>query len=92
MAADQLEVVMIGGDHAGSVGAGRECDQHVEVEIAELFGREAVFGVDRGQELAGFDPIFLGGSENGVVLRQRKEEFAFSAFVCAAPEFRKHNS
>lgn len=69
------------------MGAGGEGDEHVEMQVAELFGRKAVFGIHGTQQLARFDPNLLGGRENAVILRQRNEEFAFGGFGCATPEF-----
>lgn len=91
MAADELEVAMVGGDQASAMGAGGEGDEHVEVKVAKLFGREAVPGVDGAEKLAGFDPIFLGGSEDAVIPGEGEEKFAFGGFGSAAPQFGEDN-
>jgi len=64
---NQFEIDTVRGDQAGSVGAGGESDENIEMKVAQ-FGRcEAVIGTDAGEYLTRFLPILLRWSQNWVV-------------------------
>jgi len=82
---NQLEVSAVGGDQASSVRPGGKSDQHIEMQITELFRSEAFVSMNLCQQLARFQPNLFRGSEDGMAPAENSHELAFSSFGRAAP-------
>ena len=71
--------------------SGRERDQHVKMQIAKLVGRESFVREKFAENLAGFQPVLFGRSQDGMIFLKRSKEFTLVRFRRSAPQFRKDN-
>src|SRR6266568_3607554 len=87
-AVNHLEIGPVCGDQPGAVGSRGECNQHIEMQIAQFVRCEAARGTKFPQDLARLQPILFRGDEDGMIFRQRTKEFSFRCQSCAAPQLR----
>jgi Protein of unknown function DUF262 len=89
--ADQFEVVTIGSDQPRPMRPGRQRNQHIEVQIAELVRLKALVGSDLRQDLPGFQPAFLCWRQNRSALFNRLHKLPLRGNRRPAPKLRQHH-
>src|SRR5580692_12232822 len=75
VAANQFEVIPVGGDEGSAVRADRQSNQHFEVKIAQLMRFKAMIRANLRQNSARFNPVLFCRREYAVVALQGLEKY-----------------
>jgi len=68
------------------MGTSRQRNQHIEVQVAQLFGSETQVFFDPGQNLPGLKPVVLRGCKNRVVSFQSAQESLLTSLGNTTPK------
>src|ERR1017187_9712613 len=78
-------------DQLGAVGPDGERDQHIEVQIAQFFGFIPLVCVNLRQNSAGFQPVLLGRSKDGMASLKGLEYLPVHRRSGPAPKLGEHH-
>jgi hypothetical protein len=84
---NQLKIGTIRGDEPGSVRSGRERNENVKMQVAELPRHESSIRVNFSEYLARVQPIFFCRRQDGMVSFQRSQEFDLRRLRGTTPQF-----
>jgi len=82
---NHFEIGPVRRNQAGTMGAGRERDEHVEMKIAQLIRCKTAIRANFSQDLARFQPISFRGSQRGMIPAESPEKLPFHRLHDSAP-------
>ena len=89
--ADHFKIGTVGGDQPGAVRPRGECNEHVEMQVAQLGRREAFIRANLPEQPAGLPPIIFRGRQDARVPFQRSQELPLRRFRGATPQLRQNH-